>query len=175
MLASRRVAAPRRLSQAISEGDGISLIVEVDGPRVRRGGGEGEARRPWSSAPTAATRAPCAPPPPLPLILVGDDTHGVADACVVPVGGQAPDGDSELVYNVTSDEELEDVLERHDPEILLLAPGADGVEPVLELLADVPAGKLAIGVLWEPAADELAELERAGCDAVLVGARASTA
>ena len=88
---------------------------------------------------------------------------------------QAPDGDSELVYNVTSDEELEDVLERHDPEILLLAPGDDGVEPVLELLADVPAGKLAIGVLWDPAADELAELERAGCDAVLVGARASTA
>ena len=41
------------------------------------------------------------------------------------------------------------MLERHDPEILLLAPGADGVEPVLELLADVPAGKLAIGVLWE--------------------------
>ena len=168
------MATPRRLSQAISEGDGISLILEVDGAEsaaeAERAGAkavvldsaEGDARHV-----RAATTVP--------LIVLGDDTHGVADACVVAVGAQAPPGDTELIYNVTSDEELEDVLERHDPEILLLSPGDHGVEPVLELLADVPAGKLAIGVLREPAADELAELERAGCDAVLVGARPSPA
>ena len=162
------MAAPRRLSQAISEGDGISLIVEVDGAAsaeeaenagakaIVHGLGGGDARHI-----RAATTVP--------LIVFGEDTHGVADACVVSVGAQAPQVDTELVFNVTNDEELEEVLERHDPEILLLAPGGDGVEPVLELLADVPAGKLAIGVLWNPAADELAELERAGCDAVLVG------
>ncbi len=168
------MATPRRLSQAISEGDGISLIVAVDGAEsaaeaeragakaVVLGAGGGDAR-PVRAATT------------VPLILLDDDTHGVADACVVSVGAPAPPGDTELIFNVTSDDELEDVLERHDPEILLLAPGDHGVEPVLELLADVPAGKLAIGVLWEPADEELAELERAGCDAVLVGARAPTA
>jgi hypothetical protein len=167
------VTAPRRaLSHAISEGDGISLIVEVDGApsaaeaeragakAVVLGAGVGDAR----PVRTATT---------LPLIVFGDDTHGVADACIVELESSLAGGDTELVFTVTTDEELEEILERHDPEILLLAPGDDGVEPVLELLADVPAGKLAIAALWEPAADELAELERAGCDAVLVGARAA--
>jgi hypothetical protein len=168
VLACARVSAPRRLSQAISEGDGISLIVEVEDARsateaelagakalVLRGGG-GDAR-PVREATT------------IPLILFEADPHGVADACIVRADAEPPQGASELIFNVTSDEELEEVLERHDPEILLLSAGEDGVEPVLELLADVPAGKLAIGALWEPAEDELAELERAGCDAVLVG------
>ncbi len=168
------MATPRRLSQAISEGDGISLIVEVDGAESAQ-----EAEKAGAKAVVLGVEGGDARPvraaTSVPLIVFGDDTHGVADARVVPVGGQAGPGGAELVFNVTSDEELEEVLERHDPEILLLSPGDDGVEPVLELLADVPAGKLAIGVLWEPAADELAELERAGCDAVLVGARASSA
>jgi hypothetical protein len=162
------VAAPRRLSQAISEGDGISLIAEVDGAESAEEAERGGAKAVVLSAAGADTR-PVRDATTLPLIVFGDDLHGVADACVVPVGGEAPQIDTELVFNVTSDEELEDVLERHDPEILLLSPGDEGVEPVLELLADVPAGKLAIGVLRNPAAEELAELERAGCDAVLVG------
>ncbi len=174
MLVWARVATPRRLSQAISEGDGISLIVEVDGAESAA-----EAEKAGAKAVVLGLKGGDARPvraaTTVPLIVFGDDTHGVADACVVAIGAPAPAGEVELVFNVTSDEELEEVLERHDPEILLLAPGDDGVAPVLELLADVPAGKLAIGALWEPADDELAELERAGCDAVLIGARASAA
>lgn len=161
------MAAPRRLSQAISEGDGISLIVEVDGAEsaadAERSGAKALLLRGESSNAPSVRAATT-----IPLIVLGEDPHGVADACIVSPDAEGQAG-SELVFNVTSDEELEDVLERHDPEILLLAPGDDGVAPVLELLADVPAGKLAIAVLREPAEDDLAELERAGCDAVLVG------
>ena len=169
MLASARVAAPSRLSQAISEGDGISLIVEVDGAESAA-----EAERAGAKAVVLGSEGGDARPvraaTSLPLIVHGDDTHGVADACIITDGTDLAGRETELVFRVGTDEQLQEVLERHDPEILLLSPGDDGVEPVLELLADVPAGKLAIGVLWQAADDELAELERAGCDAVLVGA-----
>lgn len=163
------MGAPRRLSQAISEGDGISLIVEVDGAETAA-----QAERAGAKAVVLARGGADARPVraavSVPLIVFGDDAYGVADARVVQAAGDTPDADTELVFHVASDEELEEVLERHDPEILLLSPGEEGVEPVLGLLADVPAGKLAIGVLRAPVAEALAELERAGCDAVLVGA-----
>ena len=41
---------------------------------------------------------------------------------------------------------------------------------MLELLPDVPAGKLAIAELPITGPEEVAELERAGVDAVIVGA-----
>ena len=49
---------------------------------------------------------------------------------------------------------------------------ADGrsLERLLDLLPDVPAGKLAIAELPRPSRDDVDELERAGVDAVLVGA-----
>jgi indole-3-glycerol phosphate synthase len=67
------------------------------------------------------------------------------------------------------------VLESVDPEILLLsadlvADGETPLERLLDLLPDVPAGKLAIAELSRPSRDDVAELERAGIDAVLVGA-----
>src|SRR5207248_11223369 len=65
-------------------------------------------------------------------------------------------------------------LELLDPEIFLLAPpqGDEGerLEAVLELLAAVPAGKLAIADLAVTTEDEVHELERAGVDAVIVHA-----
>jgi hypothetical protein len=166
------VPRTRRLSQAISEGDGISLIVEVDGAadaaEAEAAGAKAVVLRVDDTRPVrGATR--------LPLIVAGDDAHGLADAAIVRPGEPVSVGATELVFSVATDEELREVLEQHDAEILLLSPGDDGLEPVLELLADVPAGKLAIGVLREPRAEELAELERAGCDAVLVGARAPAA
>jgi len=42
---------------------------------------------------------------------------------------------------------------------------------VLDLLAAVPAGKLAIADLPVTTPDEVRELEQAGCDAVIVNAR----
>jgi hypothetical protein len=69
------------------------------------------------------------------------------------------------------EEALENALERVDPEIFLLT-GAGGdhgpLEWALDLLQDVPAGKLAIADVPVGGRDEVAELERAGMDAVIV-------
>jgi len=79
----------------------------------------------------------------------------------------------EHVVAVHDEEELEVALERLDPEIFLLsAHGSDAdddpLDAVLELLPDVPAGKLAIAHVDVESRDEVLALERAGIDAVLV-------
>jgi indole-3-glycerol phosphate synthase len=66
---------------------------------------------------------------------------------------------------VRDEEELEQALEELDPELFVLA---GGLEEVLDLLAEVPAGKLAIAELPTTTAEEIEELERAGMDAVIV-------
>jgi indole-3-glycerol phosphate synthase len=80
----------------------------------------------------------------------------------------------DCAVEVRSEEELERALELLDPEIFLLAPPQDDeterLEAVLELLAAVPAGKLAIADLAVTTEDEVYELERAGVDAVIVHA-----
>ena len=74
-----------------------------------------------------------------------------------------------------SEEELELALERLDPEIFLFSVGrddeADALERALELLPDVPAGKLAVADVPVSSREQVDELERAGVDAVIVGAR----
>jgi indole-3-glycerol phosphate synthase len=78
----------------------------------------------------------------------------------------------DCAVEVRDEEELEKALDRVDPEIFLLSP-AEGeedetpLETVLDLLAAVPAGKLAIADLPLTTRDEVIELERAGCDAVI--------
>jgi indole-3-glycerol phosphate synthase len=76
---------------------------------------------------------------------------------------------------VRSEEQLELALERLDPEIFLLAARADGdpdaLSQALELLPDIPAGKLAVADLPASSREEVDELERAGVDAVIVGTR----
>ena len=79
----------------------------------------------------------------------------------------------EVVVRVRDDDELERALEQVDPEILLLTAerAEDEQEPLdrlLELLPDVPAGKLAIAELADASRSDVEELERAGVDAVLV-------
>jgi indole-3-glycerol phosphate synthase len=83
----------------------------------------------------------------------------------------------DCAVEVRDEDELERALERVDPEIFLLSPieredDETALEVVLDLLAAVPAGKLAIADLQLTNADEVAELERAGCDAVIVHAHA---
>ena len=81
----------------------------------------------------------------------------------------------EIVVDVHDEGSLTASLERIDPEIFLLSPargrGRRGphLERVLDLLPDVPAGKLAIADLHVTTRDEVLALERAGVDAVLVG------
>jgi len=77
------------------------------------------------------------------------------------------------VVEVRDEEELELALRELDPEIFLLSPSdadddEEPLERVLDLLPDVPAGKLAIAELGSTTRDEVDALERAGVDAVLV-------
>ena len=155
------MTGPRRLSQAISEGDGISLILGVRGAD--------DARR-------AEERGAVA-------VLVEDGGGDVRGATTLPVITSAgTDGDArlvcpgdgdvelrdgvEVIVRVEREEELEEALERLDPELVVLA--APELEQVLDLLSDVPAGKLAIADLTGATQMDIAELERAGVDAVLV-------
>jgi hypothetical protein len=173
---------PRRLSQAISEGDAISVIAAVDGPEAARDAEEAGAEAVLAagggnlSAIRAATELP---------ILVffhaerGQSLEG-ADACIVDVRDDDRDwldrvrtevaDRVELAPRICKDEHLEFILEELDPELLVL--GSDGDEPLaeaLDLLPDVPAGKLAIADVGVRNREEVVELERAGVDAVIVG------
>ncbi|GIU94605.1 MAG: hypothetical protein KatS3mg012_1062 [Gaiellaceae bacterium] len=169
--------AMTKLSQAIAEGDGISVLVEVADPdaavRAESQGAEGLVVGARASEIRAATG--------LPLLHRGTpaDAHAAgAHAIVVPPERAAWDAASalglECVVRVESAEQLGDALEQLDPEVLLLAvevgSGDDPLETLLALLHDVPAGKLAIAELPRASADDVAELERAGVDAVLVAA-----
>ena len=82
----------------------------------------------------------------------------------------------DCAVEVRDEEEVERALDRVDPEIFLLsAAEADDerapLDVVMELLAAVPAGKLAIADLPLPTPQDVQELEYAGCDAVIVSAR----
>lgn len=162
----------RRLSQAISEGDGISLIVPVERPEAARAAEADGAEAVLARGDAiAAIREATS----LPVVSYLDRGTPEGDACIV---GADADWehlhalDIEIVVRVEQEEELEDALERHDPEIFVLACGDtdERLERVLDLLSDVPAGKLAIAELPGVTRAEIDELERAGCDAVLVGA-----
>jgi indole-3-glycerol phosphate synthase len=79
----------------------------------------------------------------------------------------------DCAVEVRDEDELEQALDRVDPEIFLLAAGEGGngdtpLEVLLDLLAAVPAGKLAIADLPLSTRDEVLALEQAGCDAVIV-------
>ena len=176
----------RHFSQAISEGDGISLLAECARPDDLTGledaGAEGVVVRGLVPGVREATELPilwARHGPPEEALAAG------ADACLVAVDGlDDDDGELEALYaralelgldvvlEVSEDEQLELALERVDPEIFLLsAPGAEDVlDHVLGLLQAVPAGKLAVADLAVDRKDDLDELERAGMDAVIVGA-----
>jgi indole-3-glycerol phosphate synthase len=167
-----------RLSQAIAEGDGISVLVEVaDGHEAAAAEQQGaDAVAVGRGTPDLRDGTQ------LPVLLLGElaETAGVtADAVVVPPDTEAWDRAQGLgidcVVRVAAADDLERALEELDPEVFLLSPEPDSDEDVLEsllsLLHDVPAGKLAIAELRDASADEVAELERAGVDAVLVTSR----
>src|SRR5687767_7028866 len=154
----------RRFSEAISEGDGISLIVEVADPESARAaeaqGAEGIlVRRRLEGLRDATT---------LPILWASDGPPSAArdagaDACLIRFVGRPGEEDAltaryteaqelglDCVVGVSDEDELEFALERFDPEILLLAgrrdrdAGDDPLEQALDLLPDVPAGKLAV-------------------------------
>jgi hypothetical protein len=172
----------RRFSQAISEGDGISVIVEVDGPDAARAaeadGAEGIVVRSAVAGIRDATE--------LPILWCGGGTpddaqRAGADAVLVVAEERDEDGDGvdapaaraaelglDLVVSVASEDVLARVLELHDPETFHLA--TDNLERALELLTDVPVGKLAIAEASHVTREQIIELERRGVDAVIVPA-----
>ncbi len=162
--------ASRRLSQRISEGDGIAIIVHVEDADGARAAEEQGAKAVAVGAHIDGIRESTK----LPLLWVGAGEPHDADAVTLrPEDEHAHVPGCETVVDVRDEEELELALERLDPEIFLLSGADDGEDPVdavLELLPDVPAGKLAIADVAVTSRDEVLALERAGIDAVLVPA-----
>jgi len=173
----------RRFSQAISEGDGISVIVEVDAPEAARTAESDGAEAVVLRAALAGIRDATE----LPILWCGGGTpddaeRAGADALLVIAEQQDENGDGfdevvaraaelglDLVVSVGSEEVLERVLELYDPETFHLA--TDDLERALELLTDVPVGKLAIAEASNVTREQVVELERRGVDAVIVPAR----
>lgn len=173
----------RRLSQAISEGDGISVIVQVDRLEDARAaeaqGAEGLALRRGIGGLSEATT--------LPVLWLGDPAeHAAQESCnahALIVWAEVGDeklralhdsfgDDMELVVAVSNEDELELAVEL-DAQVFLLSPDESerdqhAIDRVIELLPDVPAGKLAIAQVDVASRDEVVALERAGFDAVLV-------
>jgi indole-3-glycerol phosphate synthase len=181
--------AERRFSHAIAEGDGISVIAAVEDPDAARAA---ESQRAEALV-VRGDPGPVREATSLPILwraeVPVDEAAHVSDAYLV-VFDALDDDDGRLedlhrralelgldfAVEVRDDEELEQALDRVDPEIFLLSPAeADRdetpLEVVLDLLAAVPAGKLAIADLPHTTPHEVQELERAGCDAVIVYSR----
>ena len=179
--------ASRRFSQAIAEGDGISVLVAVEGPEAARTAEKEGAEALVVGTAAAAVRDATE----LPLLWRGqgplsDAVGAGADAWILRVEDYEDDTDRlvavhrealdfglDCVVQVRNENELELALEQLDPEIFLLTgDGDDGdpLAPALELLPDVPAGKLAVADVEIAQRTHIDELERAGVDAVIVGA-----
>jgi NAD(P)H-dependent flavin oxidoreductase YrpB (nitropropane dioxygenase family) len=178
----------RRFSQAISEGDGISVLVAVGDPEAARTaeeqGADGVVVRGSVGGLRDATE--------LPVLWCADGPDAAsaagADACLLVARRYDDDWDRladdharvlalglDCVVEVREEDELEDTFEHVDPEIVLLAGESDDrdagpLDHVLELLPDVPAGKLAVAQVATVTRDEVIALERAGIDAVIVDA-----
>jgi hypothetical protein len=163
------VPGSRRLSQRISEGDGIAIIVRVSDVAAARAAEEQGAKAIAVDRAIDGIREATT----LPLLWTGAGLAFEADACTI---GPDDDGDHdglETVVHVRDEDELALALEQLDPEMFLLsARGGNGdgdpLDTVLELLPDVPAGKLAIADIEVETRAEVLTLERAGIDAVLV-------
>jgi indole-3-glycerol phosphate synthase len=181
-----------RFSQAIAEGDGISIVPVLEGDvaalaaLAEEAGAEAVAVRGREDGETARSRTS------LPILVLdarleaaGSAAPG-ADAGVLSFERFEEDGTLEsahatlvehgvdCVVEVRDEEELEEVLERVDPEIILIserdAEEEEDLERTLDLLPSVPAGKLVVSESRVNVREQVVALERAGVDAVLVGA-----
>src|SRR5579871_632680 len=171
--------ASRRFSHAIAEGDGISVIAAVEDADSARAAeaqraealvvrGDPRAVREASSLPIL-WRAQVAPEQAADLadaILLSFDALEDEDGRLEALHEEALALGLDCAVEVRDEDEIEQALERVDPEIFLLSPaetpsGTTPLEYVLDLLAAVPAGKLAIADL-DVDEDEVELLERAG-------------
>jgi indole-3-glycerol phosphate synthase len=176
-------------SHAIAEGDGISVVAAVEDADSARSAEAQRAEALVVTGDPAAVRDATS----LPILWRGEIpfelASSAADAVMIVFDGlDDDDGRLEQLHQravelgldvaveVRDEEELEQALDRVDPDIFLLSPvdredDESPLEVVLDLLANVPAGKLAIADLPVTTPHDVQELERAGCDAVIVHAR----
>jgi indole-3-glycerol phosphate synthase len=187
-----------RFSQAISEGDGISVIPLLEGDvaelAVLAEEAGAEAVAVWSLDDVAAVRSQCSLPVLVrdPQLVLDEELRalstGDADACVLVYERFSSEEDlierlyerlndesADCVVDVRDEEQLEEALERVDPEVILISEreaeeDQEDLERTLDLLPDVPAGKLVISEAGIVAREQVVALERAGVDAILVGA-----
>jgi indole-3-glycerol phosphate synthase len=184
-----------RFSQAISEGDGISIVPVLEGDvgelaaRAEEAGAEAVAVQTAAEAELARAHTT------LPIVVRGllreSDIETLpsrgADACIIVFQEVASDDDRlgflcavardaglDCAVEVRDEEELEEALELVDPEILIISErestaDEEDLERTLDLLADVPAGKLVVAESPIRSRDQVVALERAGVDAILVG------
>jgi hypothetical protein len=182
-----------RFAQAISEGDGISVVPELEGDiadlaaLAEEAGAEAVV---VSIRDVQAARAATS----LPIVVdgVGDPrevdalVQAAVEGCVTVYDLDAGEGELleelypavdvlgiDCAIEVRETEDMAEILERFDPEIFVAASPRpsddDELEHVLELLADVPVGKLVVARPRRPVArEQIVALERAGVDAVLV-------
>jgi indole-3-glycerol phosphate synthase len=163
------VTGTRRFSHAIAEGDGISVIAAVEDADAARAAESQRAEALVISGDPALVREATG----LPILWRAEANLEravqVADAVILSLseeeGEEIPEQQRhqralalglDCAVEARSEEELQRALELLDPEI--------------ELLAEVPAGKLAIADLAVTTEHEVQELERAGVDAVIVHA-----
>jgi indole-3-glycerol phosphate synthase len=183
------VRGERRFSLAISEGEGISVIVDVGDPEAARAaaahGAEAIVVRGEVGDLRAVTELPIlwrASGSPTEAALAGADAWlvvvedaGEDEEWLTRQQAEAVELGLDFVVEVRSEEQLELALERLDPEIFLLAArdalDTDALSQALELLPDIPAGKLAVADVGVSSREQVDELERAGVDAVIVGTR----
>jgi indole-3-glycerol phosphate synthase len=175
-------------SHAIAEGDGISVVAVVEDADSARAAEAQRAEALVVTANPSAVRDATS----LPILWRGEIpfelASSAADAVMIVFDGlddddgrleqlhrRAVEFGLDVAVEVRDEEELEQALDRVDPDIFLLSPASKDdespLEVVLDLLANVPAGKLAIADLPLTTPYEVQELERAGCDAVIVHAR----
>ncbi len=185
----------RRFSQAISEGDGISVIPALAGDvaalavAAEQAGAEAIAVSAQADAEIVRATAtiPVLVREPVrdgeqvraigaaggdAVVCVFDDLDG-RDGVLEELQERAADLDVDLALDVADDEELVRALERVDPDIVLISRRDDdsqeeGLERALDLLADVPAGKLVVAESGGVTREQVLALERAGVDAVIV-------
>jgi indole-3-glycerol phosphate synthase len=173
-----------RFRQAISEGDGISVVPMLHGEvedlarLAEEAGAEAVAVQPADVGRVRASTS-------LAILVRGGNpaelTESGADAWIVPFGEEADAAvararelDLDCAVEVRDEEALEEALERIDPDIILISEQGleddeEDLERTLDLLADVPAGKLVISEARVIAREQVIALERAGVDAILVG------
>jgi indole-3-glycerol phosphate synthase len=182
------VNVSRRFSHAIAEGDGISVVAAVEDADAARAAETQRAEALVVNGDPAGLREATRLPILWRATAAVDRAAEVADAVTVSLPEDEDEDHApaqrrheealaaglDCAVEVRSEEELERALEVLDPEIFLLVPPEgdeeERLEAVLELLAEVPAGKLAIADLALTTEDEVHELERAGVDAVIVHA-----